>query len=276
MKKRMVVTDLDGTLLDGSGKLGATNEATLTALGEAGVVRVVATGRSLYSADNVLTGDFPIDYLVFSSGAGIMAWDSRDLVNARHMPGAEALAVGRFLKDQGLDFMLHHPAPESHRFVYFQTSRDNPDFRRRCERYQEYASPWDGESTDWDVSSQLLVVAPASFGACVETIAQAFPELNVVRTTSPLDGASLWIEIFPGHVSKAQASQWIGTRHQIAPADTVAVGNDYNDLDLLDWAGASFVVANAAAPLRSQYTTVAANDKGGFSDAVHAGLGQLP
>ena len=52
----MVVTDLDGTLLDAGARLGAENRQALERLGEAGSLRVVATGRSLHSAEAVLDG----------------------------------------------------------------------------------------------------------------------------------------------------------------------------------------------------------------------------
>ena len=40
----MVVTDLDGTLLDASARLGGANRQALERLGETGSLRVVATG----------------------------------------------------------------------------------------------------------------------------------------------------------------------------------------------------------------------------------------
>ena len=76
----MVVTDLDGTLLNDKREVSSEDYSTLLMLGEKNVPRVIATGRSLYSVSRVLPDDFPVDYLVFSSGAGCLEWKSRDLV----------------------------------------------------------------------------------------------------------------------------------------------------------------------------------------------------
>jgi hydroxymethylpyrimidine pyrophosphatase-like HAD family hydrolase len=46
------------------------------------------------------------------------------------------------------------------------------------------------------------------------------------------------------------------------------VGNDYNDLDLLEWAGSSFVVANAPPDLTDRFPTVASNDDCGVAEAI--------
>jgi hydroxymethylpyrimidine pyrophosphatase-like HAD family hydrolase len=55
----------------------------------------------------------------------------------------------------------------------------------------------------------------------------------------------------------------------------LAVGNDYNDLELLDWADHAFVVANAPAELCARYALVASNDEAGFSEAVRIALERL-
>ena len=84
----LVVTDLDGTLLDSASRLSDVNRRTLETLGRNGVVRAVATGRSLYSARLVMHEDFPVDYLAFSSGAGIVSWEDRRLLRSPAMDPA--------------------------------------------------------------------------------------------------------------------------------------------------------------------------------------------
>ena len=76
----MVVTDLDGTLIRSDRTFADDDLEALRVLGSEGIVRVIATGRSLYSARLVLDPEFPIDYLIFSTGAGILEWQSQTLI----------------------------------------------------------------------------------------------------------------------------------------------------------------------------------------------------
>lgn len=62
----MVVTDLDGTLLNTDHQISETNKQTLHWLGDKKITRVAATGRTLFSSKKVLSNDTPIDYLIFS------------------------------------------------------------------------------------------------------------------------------------------------------------------------------------------------------------------
>ena len=266
----LVVTDLDGTLLDSASRLSDTNRRALESLGRDGVVRAVATGRSLYSARKVMSDDFPVDYLVFSSGVGIVSWEDGVHLTSHSMePGMVSRLVAR-LRDLALDFMVHHAAPDTHRFHFFRASDCNVDFENRIRRYARHARRWsDGFPTDVNVS-QLVVVEPPGAASHLDLLACEFEGLHVVRTTSPLDHASTWIEVFPCGVSKGHASDWIREQHAIDPAHTVAVGNDYNDLDMLDWAARACVVSNAPASMRARYDVVGANDEDGFTDAVRS------
>ena len=265
----LVVTDLDGTLLDSAARLGGTNRRSLEALGRNGTVRAVATGRSLYSARTVMPADFPIDYLVFSSGAGVVSWADGRLLRSRTMaPAVVSVLVAR-LRTLALDFMVHHAVPDTHCFHFLRSSDGgNTDFERRVERYARFSQRLcDGAPGEVEVS-QLLVIEPPGTDSHLDLLSREFEEVNVVRTTSPLDHASTWIELFPAEVSKAQASDWLRERHAIEPVHTVAVGNDYNDLDMLEWADRACVVSNAPPSMRARFEVVRSNDEGGFTEAV--------
>lgn len=264
----IVVSDLDGTLLDSAHRLSNENRRTLMRLAEQGVVRVVATGRSLYSARQVLDDEFPIDYLIFSSGAGVIEWSTKALVLAHDMSAEDGLLIADSLMARDLDFMLHHGTPENHRFFFYSAGGHNPDFDARCARYGNFATPWPNESPRLDRVSQLLAIEPFESETQFDEIACALGQFKVILTTSPLDHASRWIEIFPETVSKAIASKWLCARLGIDDERVLAVGNDYNDIDLLDWATSARVVANAPEPLREAYTNVPSNDADGFSLAV--------
>jgi hypothetical protein len=270
----MVVTDLDGTLLDTRSQLSDETRRALERLGETGAVRVVATGRSLHSAELVIDAQFPIDYLVFSSGAGILDWRSRELLAVHEMPNEHARAALDRLLAKNMAFMVHLGVPDNHYFYYHlpagTKSADNPDFHRRCERYRAFAEPLDGRSLDGLRITQLLAVEAPGSASHYDALVSELDHLNVVLTTSPLDHRSRWIEIFSPAASKSRAAEWLRRRHAVSHQDVVAVGNDFNDRDLLDWAEHAYVVANAAASLRQRYTVVASNDEQGFVEAVTA------
>jgi len=265
----MVVTDLDGTLLNSSARLSPGNRNTLHALAAAGIIRVVATGRSLWSALKVIGADTPLDYLVFASGAGIVSWPERELLQARHLSRHQALTAAAVLRDFGCDFMLHQSVPDNHCFWYHRCDGHNPDFDRRIQHYRPHCEPWSEADPVADVFSQLLVIQrPGAQAVDQSLLREALAPLNVIRTTSPLDHCSRWFEIFPSQVSKASGIEWLVDRHGLNVARVLVIGNDYNDLEMLEWAMQAQVVANAPAELCRRFEIVPNNDQDGFSVAV--------
>ena len=92
--------------------------------------------------------------------------------------------------------------------------------------------------------------------------------LQVIRATSPLDHKSIWLEIFPKGVSKGHAANRLCNFLQIKRHNTIGIGNDYNDIDLLDWTARSFAVANSPKELKQKYETVKSNEEDGFAEVA--------
>ena len=264
----MLVTDLDGTLLDSASRLSARNRAALEALGAAGVVRVVATGRSLYSADQVLSANFPIDYLVFSTGVGTLRWPERDALWSFHFRDEDLRRAIDVLEAADLDYAVHRAPPCNHHFFYRASGAANADFVRRRKRYRDFARPWEARCLDGLQASQIIVIEAQEHPSAHARLVRELRGLSVVRTTSPLDHSSRWIEIFPPEVSKSRAAERIRRSHGVDLAQVNAVGNDYNDTDLLDWAQNAYVVDNAPHDLKAVHTVVASNDEDGFADVA--------
>ncbi len=270
-------TDLDGTLLQSDRKASERSLRTLEELGRRGIWRAVVTGRSFFSAKTVLPDSFPIDFLVTSSGAGVFDFRDLTLVGSHALPEAAVRRVMEYLISERFDFMVHAPVPDNHTFEYLEHGAHNPDFLRRCQFNAQFCQELDPEHPRYKDASQFLVVCPevADPVGTHQKLSQALSDLTVIRTTSPSDHRSTWFEIFPAHVSKAQASTWLCGHLGVDSERSLAVGNDYNDADLLEWCGFSFVVGNAPDPLKEQFSVVSDHNSDGFSEAIEQWLGSV-
>jgi hypothetical protein len=270
----IVVSDLDGTLLDHGSRLSARNRACLEAMGHAGVLRVVATGRHFESAMRVIDRSFPIDVLAVASGAAIFVWPGARPWISHHLTSAEATEAASVLAEHGLDFMIHGPMAREQRVLAWRTGRPNPDFERRMQRYAGRAEPFTGVLAALPIAGLVAIQRPDQ-PSLAAVIARALPWLRVVRATSPLDRETPWIELLPKAAGKGQAAEWIRSQLGIDAAHTLAVGNDYNDEDLLAWGARACVTANAPEPLRRRHTVVADHGDDGFCEAASLWLDAL-
>ncbi len=270
-KKMLFATDLDGTLLYGGDDMGREDTRALEALENMGVIRVIATGRSLFSIRKALEGAvLPADYMVLSSGAGIIDCSTGDYVKTNNLDKFMTSRLVELLFRLNLDFCVQSPVPDNHFFTYRYSSGRNSDMERRIRLYRGFCSPLEPRE-GLGASAQVIVIEPPGPGIGIlhgrlEEILGG--EYTVIRTTSPLDGESLWIEIFPDGVSKSDGVRWIAGEHGICQDDTAAVGNDYNDMDLLEWAGIPFVVNSAPDVLIEKFKRVVPAGEGAVARAA--------
>jgi len=271
----MVVTDFDGTLLRSDSTLHEDDLDALREAGRRGVVRVLATGRSVFSLRReVEPGELPVDYVVFSSGAGVIREPSGELVRSSALTQEETALAVRLFVAEGLDFMVHDPLPENHRFRYHDAGDATPDFHRRIGLYEGYCRPLTETPEEVGPAAQLLAVVRWEHGN--ETLARLKPALeglSLIHATSPLDRETFWLEVFPPGVSKSGTVAFLAERHGVTAERTLAIGNDYNDVDLLEWAGRSYVTANAPEDLKERFPVVKGNDQGGVAEAIRRWLG---
>lgn len=270
----LFITDFDGTLLRSDATFAQQDLDALKYLSRCGVKTAVATGRSLYSFINSPGIELAVDYIIFSTGAGVVARSGYQLLYQQNLsPELVGQTLG-YLEKSTLDFMLHHPVPDNHRYVFRRAGPGNPDFESRLQRYGEFGQPLDAAHRNgFGEASQFLAVVPHDRIHDVLTeVRAALPGLNVIHATSPLDHQSAWIEFFHPGVSKGKTAAWLASELKISTSDTMAVGNDYNDLDLLEWAAHAYVVANAPDDLKAGFQPVASNNDGGVAEAVGSWL----
>ena len=265
---KIVITDLDGTLLPSQGEISEPDLDTLKKLKDENIVRVIATGRNLYSALSVLADDFPIDYLIFASGAGIFDWKKRELIFSQHLNSNSVFKISSELIRLKTDFMILDTIPNNHQFAYYRSGNPNPDFDRRLSLYKPFANPIGNAEETKREACQLLVILSSCVNAFNELKAK-FENVKIIRATSPLDHESIWMEIFPLHISKAYGAECLCKHLELDSNRSIVIGNDYNDLDLLEWGKYPFVVANAPKELRDSYQVSKSVDESGFSYAIN-------
>lgn len=255
--KGIFVSDLDGTLLRG-GRISEQDIRALHGLKDQGILRVIATGRSLYSAHSCLAHDFPADYLILSTGNQIVTWPAQEVMRSASMSGSEVRDICLFLRTLGVSFMVHENFPHNHRFAYHRGRIGVQDFDRRLARYENHSRE-QMDCIDISTASQIVVIVDGNDAAMHDRIVGKLEKNSVIRATSPLDGQSVWIEIFAADVSKASGIKHLVDHHGLHGVLSAAIGNDHNDRDMLDLVHMPFKVADAFLDGENRYITTPEN-----------------
>lgn len=265
---KAIITDLDGTILPKGGKISPATIQALKKAGEKGIIRIIATGRSLFAARKVIPEDMPIDYLIFSSGAGILRWSDRQLLFSRHLSCEETRQIASQLWEYNINFTVQREIPENHRFYYTDIYPLHEDYRHRVELYRPFGKAISSPEDISGQATQLILILDSKQLRLMESIRGSLTGYSVIRSTSPVDNQAIWLEIFPAGVNKGTACVRLLENLSIGCHEAAGIGNDYNDVDFLDICGQAYLVANAPARLRPHYKSVASDADNGFTEFI--------
>ena len=268
---KMVITDLDGTLLNNEHQLSEINRKHLHFLHEQGVLVVAATGRSLYKVQAVLSEEIPFDYVIFSSGAGVYDWKHKRLLRFEEFEKGIAPILIEKLLERKQNFMVYQPIPNNNKFWYHQGAGACSEFEQYVKRHEGDCKTLDTEKLPEHAGQMMCIIDydVRLFQSIKADLYKVRDDIKVIRATSPVNGHYIWLEVFPQTVSKGHAAEWLCKKLGISKMETMGIGNDYNDIDLLEFTGISYTVQNTPEELRNQYLSVPfTNDENGFAEIV--------
>ena len=278
---KMVVTDLDGTLLQSDSTISSEDRETLELLGELGICRVAATGRNPFKVRRALKPSDPFDYVICSSGAGIIDWQKQEVIRAINLPEALTSRLILYLISNKYNFKVSDKFPDNHNFFWWK-DHECAEIDRYVEHHAKMGHSEEIVPGGIYNSSQLLLYfekqdnlvekQASHFDQVKDELLNQFPEISIIRTTSPLNENWLWMEIFPNGISKAHGIAEICDLKGIHQTETFGIGNDFNDLEMLDFTYLSYVVHNSPQELKDKFQISLPHHENGFSHAVRKHL----
>ncbi|MCY1722491.1 HAD family hydrolase [Prolixibacteraceae bacterium Z1-6] len=268
---KLVATDLDGTFLKNDRTISAKNLEALHKLGEKDIIRVAATGRNLKKVRQVLNQHTPFDFVVFSSGAGVFNWKEQKHIYSQNIKKQSVQKLLNHFIKREVNFHAFYPVPENHKHYYFRGNQDCEEFERYFEYNKEHAEELDISTLPETELCQFLVIIRENedlFSHLKAEIESLCPEIRVIRASSPITKGYIWIEVFHHSVSKGNGIQQICKLTGIEQHETMGIGNDYNDFDLLNFTAHSFLTENAPDEIKSRFPNIPSNEDDAFAVSV--------
>lgn len=254
MKPKLILfTDIDGTLLNNEKKISEKNLIALK--NNPNFIRVAITGRNLISAKRVLPPSLAIDFLIFSNGAGIINWKSQQIIYKQNLNKNITKQISQFLINKKVTFTIHKPIPQTHYYSYHIGHYLPSDLILRNNYYKQFITPLKNieEITDSTCIICMLSNKEQDFYKLKESLKLFQKQISITRTTSPFNHKNIWLEIYNHKVNKGKTAKFLCHLLSINTANTIGIGNDYNDISLLEFVKFPFVVENAPDKLKKQY-----------------------
>jgi Cof subfamily protein (haloacid dehalogenase superfamily) len=265
---RLLVLDIDGTLLTSGKVISPRTRAAVQGARERGVHLALATGRRYPSALPVARELGGFVSLVLHNGALVIEGEQilRSLPLPREVAG-RAVAVARA---HGHEPVIHAGQKGEGLLLVEAGARRAGLVSYYLERSREYVREVEDATRLAEDPMQVMVGGPpeAMRPVLAELRRVASGEARIERTTYPRTKVEILDVLHPG-VGKAGAVAFLQERHGITPAQTLAIGDNWNDSEMLQQAGLGFVMGGGDPELeRLGLPMLPSSDEDGVAVAI--------
>jgi Cof subfamily protein (haloacid dehalogenase superfamily) len=278
---KLLALDLDGTLLGSDGLITARNRKAIVAAENSGVLVTIATGRRFRDARPVAL-DLQLNApVICHNGALVKYADTLETVSASILSPVtirQILETGLLF---GADAMLSCDPGGKGILFYEHVSDVNIPLRK----YLEWSAGLHGSEAGNAVVKVPSLAAVAEIAKTVHTTFSGpcalMTELQAALKEKLADTATILATAYPARnftivdVLPPDASKGIGLRkladlHGIEARDVMAMGDNFNDLEMLEFAGTPVVMGNADSSVinRDGFAVTAPNDEDGVALAI--------
>lgn len=272
MAIRLIVTDLDGTLMapDHVTVTERTKKALLDAHDQ-GVKTAIATGRTISLIGMVTQQVDFIDYVIYSNGAAVYDRVNKKLIYMAFFPAQKALELAAYLESEPLFYEMYANGwsyVPKEKASLFDGGALPPEFIEKITENVNFVEDMTQVVRRSDVEKfNVSSMAPDRAAAITDRL----KHFDGADWTSSLPDSNVQnqMELMRSGVHKGSAVSGMCQALGILPEEVMAFGDAENDCTMLRFAGWSFAMGNACDACRAaaKYQT-ASNAEDGLAQAV--------
>jgi len=253
MNKKMIVVDLDGTLLNINGGCSRNTKRYLRRLKDIGHIIVIATGRVLGDAVKITDGALFANYIICNSGGLIYDMNLKKIIMKEDISKEDTKRICNFYNDD-IDYITICDLFNYNRYKF--DGKMDLFFDREIKDMDKFID---------NCNEIMHIIIKFKNNDLVNKYYKLLDNGNV-RVLVMQDSFSdrKWIEVFGYGTSKYDAVKIIGDREGISNNDVISFGDGRNDIDMIKKSGIGVAMGNALSDVKevSDYVTISHNDDG--------------
>lgn len=276
---RLLATDIDGTLLNPQFQVSAGDLEALRRAHAAGIEIVLVTGRRHTFALPIAL-QLGFDLWLISSNGAVTRSLAGETFHRDMMPAETCRRLCQAMQEFRGHTVLTFDKETKGAIVLEHLDDLGPSIRRWLEKNMEYI--------EFVVPIENALVSnpvQAMFCGTMARMSEALQALDgagmdgsvtVLRTEYPARDLSM-IDVLNAGCSKGHALERWASHRGFRREEVMAVGDNHNDVEMLEFAGHPVIMGNACEELLGRgWTVTRGNDDCGVAAAVDLALGGLP
>jgi len=273
---RLLAIDIDGTLLNPEFQISPADMAALRRAQAEGVEVVVVTGRRHTFALPIVQ-QLGFDLWVISSNGAVTRSLAGETFHRDLLPAGTCRRLCDNMQEFRGNTVLTFDTEAQGAIVLEHMNELNVSIQRWLEKNLQYIAfliPIENSLTSDPVQAMFCGPIPRMQQALASLAASGLDrDITVLRTEYPVRDLSI-VDVLNHGCSKGHAlARWANYRG-IPREQVMAIGDNYNDIEMLAFAGVPFIMGNASEELRRNgWAVTLSNDQNGVAAAIEQVLG---
>jgi Cof subfamily protein (haloacid dehalogenase superfamily) len=268
---RLIAIDIDGTLLDSRGQVPEANQRAIAAAVARGIEVALVTGRRYTFALPVAQRVSSPLTMIVNNGAMVRTKEG-ETFHRRMLARDVARRILEATADFRVGALVLFDRPRENQVIYERLDWADPsrtDYWRRNIEYLAEIAPLEACLTE-DPIQVMYTGGVEPMRALAERLAgfEFASEFSVQVTAYEAKNFTL-VDVLHPEVSKGTALRDWTKRQGYARDEVMAIGDNFNDREMLAFAGVPVVMGNSVPELRSDgWQLTGTNDQAGVAQAI--------
>jgi Cof subfamily protein (haloacid dehalogenase superfamily) len=273
MAIRLIALDIDGTLLDAQSQLPDINRQAIVDAAARGIEIALVTGRR-YDFAMPIARQIPCPLTMITNNGALVKSSDGVTRLVHRLPRDVARRVLEATPQFRGEASVCFDRPRENQLIFERIDWDDPLRRGYFERNREFIaemSPIVDCLTEDPIQVMFTgTVSPMREAEAVLTRLPFAREYSLAVTLYQDRDFGLVDVISPGCSKGATLAEWV-RRRGWSRQDVMAIGDNLNDREMLEYAGLPIVMANSVPELKSLgWRETLTNDEGGVAAAIEA------
>jgi len=273
---RLLAIDIDGTLLNPTFQVSEADLAAIRRVQQLGIEVILVTGRR-HTFALPIAESFGFDMWLISSNGAVTRSLKGETFHRDLLPAGVCRRLCQSMREFRGNTVLTFDTNEKGAIVLERMDELGASIQRWLEKnlsYIDFVIPVENALTTDPVQAMFCGTIGRMHQA-LATLAETGldKEITVLRTEYPVRDLSI-VDILNQGCSKGHALERWAKFRGIPREQVMAVGDNYNDIEMLAFAGQPFIMGNASEELRGRgWTVTLRNDESGVAAAIEQVLG---
>lgn len=251
MEIKLVAIDMDGTLLRSNNELSDRVKNAVISAAQRGVKIIISTGR-IYQSAKYYSRLLGIDSVVIScNGAFIKEYKKDSMIFKCSIPNESLVQIANVLNEYN----------DVHYRMYSERTYYAKEYNQKVYDYMD----WNGRQIKEDQVDIRIVENPMDIAVSIDEIFKLFigqqgisrdrfdslvSRLNTIDDVYCVSSIPESVDVINKRVSKGNALEFISGYYDIPRENMMAIGDNYNDIEMIQYAGIGVAMGNAENALK--------------------------